>query len=128
MSADTPNLDGARAADPGMTDLRHTWEPYRYTCPACSEVVLRRDPNDLCPAKVAMRLATLDAKVDALTAQVATAEAAGRRKGLEEAARALDAQHTAAQILDARNLGLNEPDTCREMARRIRALAAKASA
>ncbi len=52
------------------TVLRHTWEPMgRYTCPACGEVLLQRDPNDLCPSKVALRLATKDAEVDRLTAE-----------------------------------------------------------
>ncbi len=62
MSAEPINLDA-----PGMTDLRHTLDPGRYTCPACGEAVLRRDPNDLCPSKVALRLATKDAEVDRLT-------------------------------------------------------------
>ena len=59
--SDLPNLDAAHAAEPNMADLRHTWEPWgRYTCPACGEALLKRDPNDLCPAKVALRLATAD--------------------------------------------------------------------
>lgn len=89
MPADpTPKLAEARAAEPNMSDLRHTWEPIsRYTCPACGEVLLRRDPNDLCPVKVALRLATKDAEVDRLTAKLAEARAMGRREGLEEAAK-----------------------------------------
>lgn len=59
--SDLHNLDAAHAAEPNMADLRHTWEPWgRYTCPACGEALLKRDPNDLCPAKVALRLATAD--------------------------------------------------------------------
>jgi len=71
------------------------------------------------------RLRERAAEVDRLTAELATARATGRREGLEEAAKALDVQQTAAKVLDAKNLGLNEAATCREMARRLRSLAAK---
>ena len=63
--SDLPSLHAAREARArarDMSDLRHTWEAgVRYTCPECGEVLLRRDPNDLCPAKVVARLVEAEA-------------------------------------------------------------------
>ena len=57
---------------------------------------------------------------DEARAALAEAEAAGWRRGMEEAAKVCDAQIPNAVELEHRNLGLPEPASCRELARRIR--------